>query len=87
MSSAALTRVLSHIYLHDPNVDLDSLMEPVSGDLAAAAPEAMKGQVEALLGRFRAFSILPRGDAASSAASGGGAAQCDSTTGGGATGK
>ena len=69
LSSAALTRVLSHVYLRDPNVDLDSLLEPVSGDLAAVA---VKGRAEALLGRFRAFSILPGRGAASSAAPGGG---------------
>ena len=73
LSSAALTHVLSHVYLRDPNVDLDSLLEPVSGDLAAAAAEAVKGRAEALLGRFHAFSILPRRGAASSAAPGGGA--------------
>ena len=79
--------VLSHVYPHDPNVDFDSLLEPVGGDLAAAAAEAVKGRAEALLGRFCAFSTFPGRDAASSAASGGGAAQRDSTTGGGATGK
>ena len=74
LSSAALMRVLSHIYLRDPNIDLDSLMEPMSGDLAATAAEAVKGRAEALLGRFSGFSTLPKRDAASSAASGGGAA-------------
>ena len=73
LSSAALTCILIHVYLHDPNVDLDSLLDPVSGDLAAAAAEAMKGRAEALRGRFRTFSILPGRGAASSAASGGGA--------------
>ena len=73
LSSAALTHVLSHVYLRDPDVDFDSLLEPVSGDLAAAAAEAVKGRAEALLGRFRAFSILPGRGAASSAAPGGGA--------------
>lgn len=87
LSSASLTRVLSHVYLCDPNVDLNSLLEPVSGDLAAAAAEAVKGRAEALLGRFRAFSTLPGRDAASPAASRGGVSQHDSTTGGGATGK
>ena len=87
LSSAALTRVLGHIYLRDRNVDLDSLMENMSSDLAAAAAEAMKGRAEALLGWFRAFSTLPRCDATSSAASGGGAAQRGSTAGGSATGK
>ncbi|MEL1623553.1 hypothetical protein, partial [Acinetobacter baumannii] len=37
LSSAALTHVLSHVYLRDPNVDFDSLLEPVSGDRATAA--------------------------------------------------
>ena len=82
-----LTRVLSHVYLRDPNIDLDSLLEPVSGELAAVAAEAVKGRVEALLGRFRAFSTLPKRDAAGSAASGSGAARRDSTAGGSATGK
>ena len=85
LSSAALTRVLSHVYLRDPNVDLDSLLEPVSGDLAAAAAEVVKGRVEALLGRFCAFSTWPGRDAASSVASGGGATQRDSTAGSGVT--
>ena len=87
LSSAALTRVLTHIYLRDPNVDHDSLLEPVSGELAATAAEAMKGRAEALLARFRAFSTRPRQDAASSAASGGGAAQQDPATTDGAAGK
>ena len=69
------------------DADFDSLLEPVSGDLAAAAAEAVKGRAEALLGRFRAFSILPGHGATSSAAPGGGVAQRDSTIGGGATGE
>ena len=71
-SSAVLTRVLSHVYLRDPDIDFDSLLEPMSGDLAAAAAEAVKGRAEALLGRFRAFSVLPGRGAASSTAPGGG---------------
>ena len=55
LSSTAMTRVLTHIYLCDPGVDLDSLLEPVSGECAAAAAEAVKGHAEALLGKFRAF--------------------------------
>ena len=61
-------RVLSHVYLRDPNVDLDSLLEPVSGDLAATAAEAVKGRAEALLARFRAFNVRPKRDDAISAA-------------------
>ena len=60
LSSAALTRVLTHVYLRDPNVDLDSLLEPASGELAAAAAEAMKGRAEALLSKFRAFKTKPK---------------------------
>ena len=81
LSSATLTCVLSHVYLRDPNIDFDSLLEPVSGDLAATTAEAVKGRAEALLGRFHAFSTLPGRGAAGSATSGGEVAQRDSTTG------
>ena len=64
LSSAALTRVLTHVYLRDPNVDLDSLLEPASGELATAAAEAVKGHAEALLGKFQAFSTKPERGAA-----------------------
>ena len=60
LSSAVLTRVLTHIYLRDPGVDLDSLLEPVSGERAATATKVVKGRVEALLGKFRAFSTKPK---------------------------
>ena len=60
LCSAALTRVFTHIYLRDPNIDLDSLLEPVSGECAAAAAEAVKGRAEALLGKFQAFSTKPK---------------------------
>ena len=63
-SSAALTRVLTHTYLRDPGVDLDSLLEPVSGERTAAVAEAVKGRAEALLGKFRAFSTKPKQGAA-----------------------
>ena len=68
LSSAALTRVLTHIYLRDPGVDLDSLLEPVSGERAAAAAEAVMGHAEALLGKLRAFSTKPKQGAADPAA-------------------
>ena len=80
LSSAALTCVLSHVYLRDPNVDLDSLLEPASGELAAVATEAVKGRAEALLAKFRAFSTKPRRDAADPGAPRGEAAQHNSTT-------
>ena len=81
LSSAALTRVLSHIYLRDPNIDLDSLLEPASGELAAAAAEAMKGRAEALLEKFRAFSTKPKRGAAGPVASRGEPAPRSSTAG------
>ena len=73
LSSAALTRVFTHVYLRDPNVDLDSLLEPASGELAVVAAEAVKGRAKALLASFHAFSTRPRRDAANPGASGGGA--------------
>lgn len=73
LSSAALTCVLSHLYLHDPNANLDDLLDPVENECFAAAAEAVKGQVEALLGRFRAFASAPTaGDGADPAAPSGG---------------
>ena len=68
LSSAVLTRVFTHIYLRDPNIDLDSLLEPVSGERAAAAAEAVKGRAEALLGKFWAFSTKPEQGVADPAA-------------------
>ena len=68
LSSAALTRVFTHIYFRDPSADVDSLLEPVSGEGAAAAAEAMKGPAEALLGKFRAFSTKSKQDASGPAA-------------------
>ena len=68
LSSAVLTRVFTHIYLRDPNVDLDSLLEPASGEHAAAAVEAVKVRAEALLRKFRAFSTKPKQGAADPAA-------------------
>ena len=71
LPGAALTRVFTHIYLRDPNVDLDSLLEPLSGEHAAAAAEAMKGRAEALLTKFRAFRTKPkRGDVGPAASQG-----------------
>ena len=83
LSSAALTRVFTHIYLRDPNVDLDSLLEPASGEhaAAAAAAEAVKGRAEALLGKFRAFSTKTKRSAAIPAAPQGEPAPRSSTAG------
>nr|XP_020180619.1 uncharacterized protein LOC109766261 [Aegilops tauschii subsp. strangulata] len=59
LSSAALTRVFSHLHLRDPAADLDELLEPVDAEHCAAAAEAVKGQVEALLKRFCTFDPAP----------------------------
>ena len=87
LSSAALTHVLSHVYLRDPNVHFDSLLEPVSGDHAAAAAEAVRGRAEVLLGKFRSPSVLPGRGAAGLTTSRGEAVQRDSTTGDSVTGE
>ena len=68
----------------NPDANLDDLLEPVDIERSAAAAEAMKGRAEALLAKFRAFSIGPERGAASSTAAGGGAGQRDPTTSDGA---
>src|SRR4051812_29477792 len=87
LSSAALTHVLSHVYLRDPNVDFDSLLKPVSGNRAVAAAEAVKGRAEVLLGKFRTPSALPGRGATGLATSRGEVVQHDSTTSDGVTGE
>lgn len=59
LSSAALTRVFSHLHLRDPTARLDELLEPVANEHCTAAAAAVKGQVEALLKKFRAFASAP----------------------------
>ena len=59
ISSAALTRVFSHLHLRDPAAHLDELLEPVDDKHCAAAAAVVKGQVGALLGKFRAFASAP----------------------------
>ena len=69
LSSAALTRVLSHLPLRDPNAQFDELLEPVAEDLYETAAAAVQGRVEALLGKFHGFVSDPlSGDAADLAA-------------------
>ena len=81
LSSAALTRVFSHLYLRDPNARLDELLEHVADEHCAAATAAVKGQVEALLKKFRGFVLAPStGDATDPAA--GSAGEDDATKGG-----
>ena len=73
LSSAALTRVFSHLHLRDPSARLDELLEPVAEERCAAAAAAVKGQVEALLKKFRGFASAPStGGAATPAAPAGG---------------
>ena len=81
LSSAALTRVLSHLYLRDPNDRLDELLEPVADEHCAAAAAAVKGQVDALLKKFCDFAHAPStADAIDPAADGAG--EDDATKGG-----
>ena len=81
LSSAALTRVFSHLHHRGPNAHLDELLEPVADEYCAAAAAAVKGQVEALLEKFRGFASSPlSGDAVDPAA--GGAGEDDVTHGG-----
>nr|XP_020176299.1 nucleoporin NSP1-like [Aegilops tauschii subsp. strangulata] len=76
LSSAALTRVFSHLHLCDHDADLDELLEPVDDERCTAAAEAMKSQVEALLKKFRAFDLVPStGGAAGPATPAGGAGE------------
>ena len=84
LSSAALTRILSHVHLLNPDANLDDLLEPVDAKRSAAAADAIKGRAGALLLKFRAFNTAPKRGAAGSAASGGGADKRDCTTSGGA---
>ena len=82
LSSAALTHVFSHLHLRDPDANLDELLEPVDDERYAAAAEAVKGQVEALLEKFRAFDPAPMaGGAANPAAPSGGTGEGDAAAG------
>ena len=80
LSSAGLTRILSHVYLRNPDANLDDLLEPVDAERSTAAAEAMKGCAEALLAKFHAFAIAPKAGTASSAASASGADKCNPAT-------
>ena len=84
LSSAALMRILSHVYLRNPDANLDDLLEPVDAERSAAAAEAVKGRADALLAKFHAFTPVPKRGAAGSTASGGGADKRDPTTSDGA---
>ena len=59
LSSVALTRVFSHLHLRDPAARLDELLEPMDDKRYAAAAAAVKGQVEALMQKFRASGPAP----------------------------
>ena len=71
LSSAALTHVFNHLYLHDPNARLDELLEPIAYEHCTAAAAAVKGQVEALLKKFRGFVLAPSTGEATDPAAGG----------------
>ena len=60
LSSAALTRILSHVYLRNPDANLDDLLEPLDVQCSAAAAEAVKGRAEALLAKFCSFNTTPK---------------------------
>ena len=59
LSSAVLTRVFSHLHLRDLATNLAELLEPVDIERYVAAAKAVKGQVEALLGKFSTFALAP----------------------------
>ena len=80
LSSVALTCVFNHVHLRDPGANLDELLEPVDSEHCTDATEAVKGQVEALLTKFRAFATTPTTGATDPAASGGGADGGNTTT-------
>ena len=83
LSSAALMRVFSHLHLRDPAARLDELPEAMDEEHCAAAAAAVKGQVEALLKKFRGFALAPStGGATDPAASTGGAGEGDAAKGG-----
>nr|XP_020165987.1 uncharacterized protein LOC109751511 [Aegilops tauschii subsp. strangulata] len=83
LSSAALTRVFSHLHLRDPAARLDELLEPVDDERCVAAAAAVKGQVEALLKKFRNFTLAPStGGATDPAAPASGTGEGDTTKGG-----
>ena len=83
LSSAALTRVFSHLHLRDPTACLDELLEPMADEHYTATAAAMKGQVEALLKKFRAFTSAPSiGGATTPAAPAGGCDEGDVIKGG-----
>ena len=71
LSSAALTRVFSHLHLRDPNACLDELLENAAEDQCEVAVAAVQDQVGALLRKFRGFVSAPlSGDVVDLAAGG-----------------
>ena len=55
LSTSAMTRAFSHLYLRDPSFDLGALLKPVDPELYTVAAEAVKDQVEGLLRKFLAI--------------------------------
>ena len=62
LSSSAVTRIFSHLYLRDPSFDLGALLEPMNPELQDSIAEAMKDQVEALLQKFPAIDPVTAAD-------------------------
>ena len=63
LSSAALTRIFSHLHLRDPNACLDELLEPVAEDhyeAAAAAVRRSSGGLAEEVPRLRLHSYVRR---------------------------
>ena len=82
LSSTALTHVFSHLHLRELDANLNKLLEPMDKERYDVAAEAVKGQVEALLEKFRAFDPAPMaGGAANPAAPSGGTGEGDAAAG------
>ena len=54
--TTASTRVLSHLHLLYPSLDLGTLLEPVAPESRVVAVESVKEQVEALVVKFRCIN-------------------------------
>ena len=52
LSSSALTRAFSHLYLRDASFDSTALLEPVDLDSCDTIADAVKGPVWSLLDKF-----------------------------------
>ena len=62
LSSSALTRVFSHLYLWDASFHFATLLEHVDPKSCITAAAAMKGPVEALLKKFLVVGTMAGDD-------------------------